>query len=119
MQTKSPLVKIAGIVAWHWPLSRYFVVGQDSTPRNIHPRRSRPTRRSPPTLPATTGLSLHGGKIGRMNTASCRSRSRSIKDRRRRKFAILAHGAGYQLFLTSQEAVLTLHQPLSGRHEKN
>ena len=29
----------------------------------------------------------------------------------------LAHGQGYQLFLTSQEAVLTLRQPPADQHE--
>ena len=109
MQTKSSLVKIA-VMRWHRiGHSRVIPVGQDSTSAQLHlGDLGQPDQ--PPPHPATQLSTAQKAdwthEYGQLPLAFEANQGQTAPDVR-----FLAHGQGYQLFLTSQEAVLTLRQP--------
>jgi hypothetical protein len=110
MQTKSPLVKIAGIVGTASAIVALFLLV--NVQHRAHSSRKISTNAITAATPVTqlsaTQKEDWSRGYGKLPLAFEVNQGQTAPDVR-----FLAHGAGYQLFLTSQEAVLTLHRPLA------
>jgi hypothetical protein len=109
MQTKSPLVRTAAIVGPASMILALFVLINIEHP--THSSRRVSTNQTATTATAATPSSAAQKKnwshdYDKLPLAFEVNQGQTASDVR-----FLAHGAGYQLFLTSQEAVLTLRQP--------
>jgi hypothetical protein len=110
MQKKSPLVRIAGTVG-----IAVAVLASVFSIRTLAPAYSswkgssnRTVTASPPAAPLSAAQKKDWSRgYGKLPLAFEVNQGQTAPD-----VQFLAHGAGYQLFLTSQEAVLTLSQPL-------
>jgi hypothetical protein len=112
MQKKSPLVRIAGTVGL--AVAVLALVFSIRTLAPAHSSWKGSSNRTVTASAAATPLSSaqkkdwpHG--YGKLPLAFEVNQGQTAPDVR-----FLAHGEGYQLFLTSQEAVLTLRHPLTG-----
>ena len=110
MQTKSPLARIA--VTAGVPLiilAIFLTVGIRRTAHSSQSTASNPTAASAqPAAPLSSAAQQEDLKraYGKLPLAFEANQGQTAPEVR-----YLAHGQGYQLFLTSQEAVLTLRQP--------
>jgi hypothetical protein len=110
MQMKSPLVRIAGTVG-----IAVAVLALAFSIRTLAPAhsswkgsRSRTVNASAPATPLSAAQKKDWSRgYGKLPLAFEVNQGQTAPE-----VQFLAHGAGYQLFLTSQEAVLTLSQPL-------
>lgn len=109
MQTKSPLVRIAAVVGAVSIILTLFVLINIERPAHSSRKVSTnqmATTATPGTLPSAAQKKDWSYEYGKLPLAFEVNQGQTASEVR-----FLAHGAGYQLFLTGQEAVLTLHQP--------